>query len=155
MQNELNEQISRYSVVDRQMMVSAELARDAKKDRVEELIGYCKIHGIKTIGIANCISFQKESDILVQELRDNGFEIHDINCKMARIPSSEFVPEAKGIACNPIGQANFLADRGTQLNLSVGLCVGHDILFNMHTKAPVSTILVKDRKLNHRTIERF
>lgn len=155
MQDELNEQIGRYSADDRLMMASAELARDAKKDRVEELIGLCNTHGIRTIGIANCVSFQKESDILVQQLRENGFEVHDINCKMARIPSSEFVPEAKGIACNPIGQANFLAEHATQLNLSVGLCVGHDILFNMHTKAPVSTLLVKDRMLKHRTIDRF
>ncbi len=155
MQDELNEQIGRYSADDRLMMASAELARDAKKDRVEELIGFCNTHGIRTIGIANCVSFQKESDILVQQLRENGFEVHDINCKMARIPSSEFVPEAKGIACNPIGQANFLAEHATQLNLSVGLCVGHDILFNMHTKAPVSTLLVKDRMLKHRTIDRF
>jgi len=105
--------------------------------------------------VANCISFRKETDILVQQLRESGFEVHDTNCKLARIPSSEFVPEAKGLACNPIGQAHFLADHGTQLNLSVGLCIGHDIMFNMHTKAPVSTLLVKDRKLKHRTIDRF
>ena len=52
MQDELNEQIGRYSADDRLMMASAELARDAKKDRVEELIGFCNTHGIRTIGIA-------------------------------------------------------------------------------------------------------
>jgi len=27
----------------------------------------------------------------------------------------------------------------------VGLCLGHDILFTQHSKAPVSTLIVKDR----------
>ena len=155
MQDEQNLQIARYDDADRKVMVSAEHARDQKKDRVEETIAFCREHGINNIGVANCISLQRESDILVQQLREEGFEVHDINCKTARMPSSEFVFGAKGIACNPIGQADFLAGHGTQLNLSIGLCIGHDILFNMHTKAPVTTLLVKDRKLKHRTIDRF
>jgi len=31
----------------------------------------------------------------------------------------------------------------------VGLCVGHDMLFTRHSRAPVTTLVVKDRVLAH------
>ena len=31
----------------------------------------------------------------------------------------------------------------------VGLCVGHDAIFTRHSKAPVTTFIVKDRVLGH------
>jgi len=31
----------------------------------------------------------------------------------------------------------------------VGLCVGHDILFQKYSKAPTTTLIVKDRVLAH------
>ena len=40
--------------------------------------------------------------------------------------------------CNPILQAELLAERRTELNVIVGLCVGHDSLFMRHSKAPVT-----------------
>jgi uncharacterized metal-binding protein len=35
------------------------------------------------------------------------------------------------------------------MNIIVGLCVGHDMLFQMHSRAPVTTLIVKDRVLAH------
>ena len=35
------------------------------------------------------------------------------------------------------------------MNILVGLCVGHDMLFTKHSKAPVTTFIVKDRVLAH------
>ena len=37
-------------------------------------------------------------------------------------------------------------DIGTDLNIILGLCLGHDITFSMHSKAPVTTLIVKDRR---------
>ena len=51
--------------------------------------------------------------------------------------------------CNPIGQAVFLNKAGTQLNVILGLCVGHDSLFIKHAEAPVTVFAVKDRVLAH------
>jgi len=51
--------------------------------------------------------------------------------------------------CNPIGQATFLNQKKTDLNIIIGLCIGHDILFSNHSKAPVTTLAVKDRVLAH------
>ncbi|WP_334139395.1 DUF1847 domain-containing protein, partial [Thermovirga lienii] len=42
-----------------------------------------------------------------------------------------------------------LEEEGCQLLVVMGLCVGHDSIFYRHAKAPVTTLLVKDRKLGH------
>jgi uncharacterized metal-binding protein len=51
--------------------------------------------------------------------------------------------------CNPILQAKLLNRQKTDLNVVVGLCVGHDSLFIRHSKAPVTTLITKDRVLGH------
>ena len=45
-----------------------------------------------------------------------------------------------------------LAKAGTQLNVVIGLCVGHDSLFFMHSKAPATVLIAKDRVLGHNPV---
>ena len=54
--------------------------------------------------------------------------------------------------CNPAGQAEKLDAAGCELNVIVGLCVGHDSLFIRHSKAPVTILTAKDRVLGHNPI---
>ena len=51
--------------------------------------------------------------------------------------------------CNPIGQAKLLNSAQTQLNILLGLCVGHDSLFIKYSEAPVTVLAVKDRVTGH------
>ena len=51
--------------------------------------------------------------------------------------------------CNPVLQARLLNEKKTDLNVVVGLCVGHDSLFMKHSDAPVTTLITKDRVLGH------
>ena len=51
--------------------------------------------------------------------------------------------------CNPIAQARLLNNAKTDLNLVVGLCIGHDILFLKNAQAPSTVLIVKDRVLGH------
>jgi uncharacterized metal-binding protein len=51
--------------------------------------------------------------------------------------------------CAPLCQADILNQAGTDLNVMIGLCVGHDALFARHSAAPVTTLVVKDRVLGH------
>ena len=51
--------------------------------------------------------------------------------------------------CNPAGQAAMLNEAGSQLNIICGLCVGHDAIFSRASRAPVTTLIVKDRVLAH------
>lgn len=52
-------------------------------------------------------------------------------------------------ACNPIMQAHVLERAGADLNVIVGLCLGHDVLFNKYSHAPTTTLVVKDRVTGH------
>jgi uncharacterized metal-binding protein len=54
--------------------------------------------------------------------------------------------------CNPVGQAMMLNEAGTELNIICGLCVGHDAIFSMVSRAPVTTLIAKDRVLAHNPI---
>ena len=42
-----------------------------------------------------------------------------------------------------------LNEWGADLNILIGLCVGHDALFTRHSQAPAVTLIVKDRVLGH------
>lgn len=144
-----------YSTSDIRTMQLADAARIPGKNRVEEIRNYAKITGYKRIGIANCAAVQKEADLLKASLA-NDFEVFSVDCKHGKISNSEMLgSEAKGISCNPAGQADFLAENQTELNIVMGLCVGHDMVFTSKSKAPSTTLIVKDRKHKHNPIEIF
>jgi uncharacterized metal-binding protein len=50
---------------------------------------------------------------------------------------------------NPVVQAAVLNSEKLDLHIIVGLCIGHDIQFNMHSRAPTTTLIVKDRVTGH------
>ena len=55
--------------------------------------------------------------------------------------------------CNPIAQAELMNEANTELNVVLGLCVGHDTLFIRHSKAPVTIIAAKDHVYNNAPLE--
>lgn len=123
------------------------------RSRLQELINYAKNSNYKKIGIANCLSMQKYADKLIEILKNEGFEVVSINCKNSGLQNSDlFGEEAKGPSCDPLSQADFLNNEKTDLNINVGLCLGHGILFNKHSNAPTTTFIVKDFATNHNSI---
>jgi uncharacterized metal-binding protein len=144
-----------YTAADIAIMKNAEDSLNRKNDRIQEIIEYAKISKIKTIGIAHCTTFTKQANRLNEILSKEGFVIEQVNCKVGKIPFSDLVPGYKKISCNPAGQAKYLAEKNTELNIMMGLCLGHDMIFNAKSKAPVTPLLVKDRKLKHHTLEKL
>ena len=51
--------------------------------------------------------------------------------------------------CNNISQALILNEEKTDLNVVLGLCLGHDISFTKMSDAPATTLIVKDRRMGH------
>jgi uncharacterized metal-binding protein len=152
---DINEHKKLYSEADIHKMRIAEEARLPGKNRVEEIKNYARLSGIKRIGIAHCIAFKKEAAKLKEAL-EGEFEVYSIDCYNGRIPSSELLgTDARGISCNPAGQANFLAQNNTELNISFGLCMGHDMIFSQKSKAPVTTLIVKDREHKNNPYKEF
>jgi uncharacterized metal-binding protein len=136
-------------------MQLADQSRLPGKNRVEEIRNYAKNGSLKRIGIANCVAVQKEANLLKESLSKD-FEVFSVDCKCGKIPASEFLgEEAKGISCNPSGQADYLAENKTELNIVLGLCVGHDMIFTTKSKAPSTTLIVKDRQFKHNPMENF
>jgi uncharacterized metal-binding protein len=146
---------SLYNNNDKRILRIAEDSLNRNNDRIQEIIEYAKEANIKKIGIANCTSFTKEANILEIILVNEGFQIEKVNCKIGKVPFSDLLPNYKGISCNPAGQAKYLEEKNTELNIMMGLCLGHDMIFNSKSKVPVTPLIVKDRKLEHHTIERL
>lgn len=127
-----------------------------KITRVEEVIKFAKSMNYKKIGIAFCIGLSKEAEIL-HRILSKDFIVYSVCCKTGSIDKSLLdIPKIHSgdneAMCNPIGQAMELNKSKTDLNLGVGLCVGHDILFTEYSEAPVSILIVKDRVLAHNPV---
>ncbi len=132
-------------------------AVNARWTRVEDTIALAKLMGWQKIGIATCIGLLDESERLTDILRAQGFKPLSVCCKAGSIDklklgleeSNKVRPGTFEPACNPVAQAQMLNRAGAEMNLIVGLCVGHDMLFAKYSKAPVSTLVVKDRVTGH------
>ena len=123
--------------------------------RVEETVEFAKRMGYKRIGIATCVGLIEESRTLAAILRKNGFDVYGAVCKIGSFlktdvgVSDEDITRTCSVMCNPIMQAEVLNQAGTDLNIVMGLCVGHDSLFYKYSEALVTTLVAKDRVLAH------
>lgn len=113
-------------------------------NRVEEIKNFARGMNFERIGIAHCITFSSEAQLLKDYL-SNYFEIFTVDCKYGRISKSELLGgSGNRILCNPAGQADFLNANKTELNISMGLCVGHDMIFGKMSKGLVTNLFDKD-----------
>ena len=136
-----------------QVMTVAEEAYVRGSTRLEEIRNFAGKSGIKRIGIAHCVSMPKEAAAVSQFLSEH-FEVYSVDCKCGGIRKKDLLGgEGNTIMCNPSGQADYLKEKNTELNISMGLCVGHDMLFGQKSNVPVTTLVVKDRVNNHNPIE--
>lgn len=128
-----------------------------EKTRLEETMDFAQRCGFQKLGLAFCLGLAKEAGIVTKILEHNGFEVQSVICKNGSTPK-EFlgIEECQKIRpgtyepmCNPVGQAVLLNEAGTELNIVMGLCVGHDSLFIKYSDAPVTVFAVKDRVLAH------
>jgi uncharacterized metal-binding protein len=134
------------------MVASAEVEYEGycQWTRVQEIMEFARKIGARKIGIANCIGLIREARIFAKILRANGFEPYAVICKVeGRAKSSVGIPEKceeiGSAMCNPVLQARLLNKAGTDLNVVIGLCVGHDSLFYRYSDAYVTTLVTKDR----------
>jgi len=155
----------RYKEDDQLHQIALEAARTEAsgylvRTRVEDIMDFARRIGAVKIGIAHCIGLMEEARIAADIFMAGGFEIQSVCCKVGAIPKEEvglqesekILPGSFEPFCNPVAQAELLANAGTQLNVVIGLCVGHDSLFFMHSVAPATVLVVKDRVLGHNPV---
>lgn len=125
--------------------------------RLREALELAKRMGYTKVGLAFCVGLKKEARLVADYLSRHGLAVASVQCKTGGIPkeaiglSPEEQLDSSGVEvmCNPLGQAQLLNDAETQWNLIIGLCLGHDALFTAASKAPVSTLIAKDRVFAH------
>ncbi len=131
------------------------------RPRVREVAEFCKALGAKRVGIAFCIGLSDEAARVTEILEKHGLQVCSVLCKcgavdkeMLGVPAEYKIgdPGKIEVGCNPILQAELLNAAGTEVNIIVGLCVGHDMLFTRFSKALVTTLIVKDRFTGHNPV---
>jgi uncharacterized metal-binding protein len=128
--------------------------------RVEEVVALAKKLGFRKLGIATCISFVDVAHTLSAILESHGFEVASVACKNGGVPkealglrdAEKIRPGTHESMCNPISQAELLNRASCELNIVLGLCVGHDSLFFRHSQGLATTLVAKDRVLAHNPV---
>ena len=125
--------------------------------RLEETIEFAWSMDFKRLGLVFCHGLRREAGKVEKILKKAGFEMKSVGCKTGSKPKEliglrdeeKVRPGRFEPMCNPIVQAKLLNEVKTQLNIMIGLCVGHDALFIKYSIAPVTILAVKDRVLAH------
>ena len=141
------------------LKISSEIERDfyLKAPRIKEAIIFCKKMGFKKIGFAFCIGLKEETKKIIELFEKENFECFSVCCKVGEFDKSHLnlkkLKENNFEAiCNPALQAKILSDLKVDIAFLIGLCMGHDVIFNKHFKGYTSTLIVKDRLLAHSPI---
>ena len=134
----------------------------AVRPRILEIIKFSEMMNWKKIGVAFCTGLGIEAKRVVEIFESAGLDVYSICCKCGHVdklmwgiaPEDKIHalrgrPESFEAGCNPIAQAEVLNSEDVNLNVIVGLCIGHDIQFTEHAKGPVTTLIVKDRVTGH------
>ena len=128
------------------------------KTRIQEICEFGHKLGAKKLGLAFCLGLAQEARIAHEIFTAQGFQVASVLCKVGRVAKEESLgikDEEKILigteetACNPIIQAKVLNRIGTDLNVLLGLCVGHDSLFFKYADAYTTVLAVKDRVTGH------
>ncbi|KAB2929501.1 MAG: DUF1847 domain-containing protein [Leptonema illini] len=127
------------------------------RSRVEELLDYSKKRGYKKLGVAFCVSMLKEAQALSRRIEADGMQCEIVCCRVGaidydRIGLTKKHPDKFAAICNPVAQARLLNEKAVDLTVQMGLCIGHDIILQEESAAPVTTIVVKDRLHDHHPI---
>ena len=125
-----------------------------KEPRIGEVILFAKEMGFTRLGLVFCVGLTTEAETVARILGEH-FDVSSVCCKVGGIEKREFGLERireeceDEVMCNPAGAAELLNEAGSELNIICGLCVGHDAIFAARSRAPVTTLIAKDRVLAH------
>ena len=125
--------------------------------RIEEIMEFAKKIEARKLGIATCVGLMSEARTAAKIFRHHGFEVFGVGCKIGAQPKTAvgIDPQCEEVGvnmCNPILQAKLLNEKETDLNIVIGLCVGHDSMFYKYSDALCTTLVTKDRVLGHNPV---
>lgn len=152
--------ISTYHLPDNQKIIQAAASlvdngRAGTLSRLQEIIEFSKTMNFKRIGIAYCYGMENDAALITQIFRESGFKTYPVSCTTGGFKQSDVNNNSKieKVSCNPLAQAEQINIETVDLTITIGLCLGHDILFQKQIKSYTTTLIVKDRIHNHNPIE--
>jgi len=152
--------IETYHLPDNQKIIQAaavlvDHGRAGTLSRLQEIIEFSKEMNFKRIGLAYCYGMEKDATMIAKILRETGFKTIPVSCTTGGFKQSEVNDNStiKSVSCNPLAQAAQLNSESVDLTITMGLCLGHDIIFTKNIESYTTTLLVKDRVHNHNPIE--
>ncbi|MDY6863874.1 MAG: DUF1847 domain-containing protein, partial [Thermodesulfobacteriota bacterium] len=125
----------------------------SKWPRVEHIREFCLHMHIKKVGLACCSAFLKEGKVVKHYFKEREIESNIVCCKVGAVTLKDINIDRdigyEYYLCNPIAQSHILNYHKTELNILMGLCTPHDMLFTWHSRAPVTTLFTKEYISNH------
>lgn len=160
---DLTKDVASYLQPERaELMRVADLApfdeQQHRRNRVEELLFFVRARQLSRVGVAFCVSLTKEAQELGRRLERHGVQAELACCRVGAVDYDAIGlkkahPGRFASICNPVAQAKLLNEAGVELIVQLGLCLGHDLILQEEAKVPVTTLVVKDRALDHHPIE--
>jgi len=145
-----------YHAEDSQKIVQAAAVlvdggRAGTLSRVEELVEFAQLMNYQRIGLAYCYGMESTASEVRDIFTANGLKSVGVSCTVGGFSQDKINENSSlpGVSCNPLNQAAQLNQENVDLAVVIGLCMGHDILFNREFKGDVTTLIVKDRPNGH------
>jgi uncharacterized metal-binding protein len=127
------------------------------KTRIQETAEFARKIGCRKLGLAFCAGLPREAAMVADVLESQGFSVTSVSCKVGGVEKETIgIKEDEKVRigqwesmCNPLLQAEILNREQTDLNILLGLCVGHDALFLKRATAFSTVLAAKDRVTGH------
>jgi uncharacterized metal-binding protein len=119
--------------------------------RLEELGSFAAAMGYGKIALAYCFGMEREAEAVAGYLRGLGFRVSGVSCTAGAVGQDRInrASSIGAVGCNPLQQAREINAGNPDLTVTMGLCLGHDILFNREIAGDVTNLVVKDRVHGH------
>ena len=115
--------------------------------RIAEIVYFTLEMEYKRLGLAFCTDLFTEAETVARVL-ERFFEVVPVCCKIGGlVPDQQQEVHSQAVVCNAAPMAHALNQAATNLNITLGLSIGADVIFNQLSMAPVTTLVVKDRLL--------
>jgi len=141
-----------YGLPDNQQIIQAaanlvDNGRAGTLSRLQEIVEFSRSMNFQRIGLAYCYGMEGDAGLVARFLSDSGLKPVPVSCTTGGFKQSEVnaTSEAQSVSCNPLAQAEQLNSESVDLTLTMGLCLGHDILFQKQIQSYTTTLVVKDR----------
>jgi uncharacterized metal-binding protein len=153
---DVDELMLNYHLEDNQKIIqaAATLVDNGKAgtlSRLQEIIEFSKSMNFQRIGIAYCYGMEGDAALVAQIFKESGFKTVPVSCTTGGFKQSKVNDNSKTerVSCNPLAQAEQINTESVDLTITMGLCLGHDILFQKHIHSYTTTLIVKDRVHNN------